>query len=226
MRLTLDPDFTPVTIAGRPWYQHVSGRLLPRISGGDGPEGEGESETDPGPGDGEKPKTLTQAQVDKIVGREKAAAKKAAENELKTWLEAQKGEADLATLDEAARAKAEAEQAKAQADADRAAAASERLAAKVERKLIKAGVDDKQLARIMRTVDLANDADDDAIDAEVEALVETFPAAFAAPDGDGTGKAPSGKTAVKPPAGGQPTKGSLAKGAERYQSKHAKPTAA
>lgn len=224
MRLTLDPDFTPITIAGRPWYQHVSGRLLPAVSGGDGPEGEGETETDPGPGDEGNKATLTQAQVDKIIGREKAAAKKAAENELKTWLEAQKGEADLATLDEAARAKAEADQAKAAADADRAAAAAERLAAKVERKLLKAGFDDKHLARIMKTVDLAPDVDDDDIDAEVQALTDTFGALITA--STATGTAPSGKTPAKPPTGGQPAKGGLAKGAERYQSKFAKPNAA
>lgn len=183
---------------GRHWV-FADGTRLPIVAGGsdepDGEDGDGN-----GDGGGET-KTFTQAEVDRIAARARSEARKAAEREVRDYLDAQKTAADRSQLDEAARAKAEADEAKAQAEADRQAAKAERLAARIERRLVGAGVDDKALARAARLIDLdpADDPDDDTIAAEIDQLKTDVPGLFAANSGTTTATPPPGGTAGRPP---------------------------
>lgn len=153
---------------------------------------------DPGTGAGSddressKPKpstvTLTQAELDALIAREKAAAKKAAED-------AAKQAAERAKMDEAERLKAE------KADAEKAAEAAKReaLAAKVEvaaeRAALAAQVDPGKVDRFLRLVDLADleavtvdgKPDGDAIKKAVESTLADFPEFKAAAGGGRSG---------------------------------------
>lgn len=150
--------------------------------------------------------TLTQAQVDAIVKREKAEATRKAEKDVKDYLSAQKAEADKAAMTEADRAKAEAAEIIAAAAADRAAAAAERLAAKVERRLLAEGVAESALTRATRLLALAPDASDDDIAAEIDAVKADVPGLFTPATGTGKPNPPRPATGTPPPPpkGGQP----------------------
>ena len=107
-------------------------------------------------------------------------------------------------------------------DRAKAEAASERLAAKVERKLVAAGVTDAALARAARMVNLAPDASDDDIAAEVDALKADIPGLFTPAAAGGTPPAPSGVTGSNPPPpGGQGTKTAVQRGRDRWASRKA-----
>ncbi len=220
--------------AGRAYWRHLeSGRIGPVVCGGD--EGEEGDDGDQGD-DGDRPKTFTQAELDRIAGRARTEARKAAQTELAEQLGCTVDEAK-AILDERRAAedgkKSEADKAldaaraaQAAADQARAEAAAERLAAKVERKLTAAGVPEASLARAVRTLALDPDADDDAIAAEIEALQADVPALFtAANDGDDKPKPPPapGGTGAKPPVN-QATKTALDAGAEMARKRHPQPT--
>jgi hypothetical protein len=225
------PEFERTVRSGLPYWLHLpTGRLLPVVSGGatddgdSGREGEGEGENGDGSGDsgGTQDRTLTQAEVDRIIAREKAAARRAAERDVQAYLEAEKAKADEAALSEAERAKAEAARERAEADRLKAEAAAERLTAKLERRLLAAGVPDAALTRVVRMVDLPADADDDTIAAEIDALKADAPALFTPPDGDSNGRQPKppGTTAARGPAGGQGTTTAIERGRERWAAKH------
>lgn len=197
-----DTEFEPVTRGGRPWLRHVAtGREIPVVCGGSEPD-DGDSGDS---GEGGKPPVeeakLTQAQVDAIVAREKAKAQKAADKAAAEAIAAAKAEADKAAMTELDRAKAEAAEVAAAAAKDRAEAAAERLAAKLERRLVAAGIDDKALARAVRTIALDADATDDDIDSEIAALKTDVPGMFPTAGTPVPDKKPTG--APTPPKGGQ-----------------------
>ena len=211
---------------------------------GDGATGSGEGTPPPAGGTGTPPppaaETVSKAEAERQATAAANAAKKAAEQqvadtlgvtvtEAKKIIDAQKSAEDAAksetqkALEAATAAQTAAEQAKSEAAADR-------LAAKVERKLGAAGVDDKALARAIRLVTLDADADDAAIDAEIEALKTDVPGLFAKveePELDADGKpivktpAAPGKPPVKPPAGGGSTATGIEKGRERARAEMA-----
>ncbi len=237
---TFTDDFDLITREGRlHWLHAPTGRVFPFVAGGDdnegGNSGDGDDTTSDADGDGGEGRTFTQAEVDRMTGRARSEAKRAAAKELADELGidvsqakaiiAAKNKADDDAKSEAERAAEAAKTAKAQADADRAAAARERFEAKLERTLTKAGVPEKALARALRLVDLEPGADDDAIAAEIDVLKDDVPGLFEDPSGGENGggerkppRAPSGRTDAKPPAGGQGTKSALDKGREFYKS--------
>lgn len=212
-------DFTLITRSGLPHWLHTpTGRVLPFVSGGDGPEGEDDGG---GGGDGgDPPKTFTQAELDKLAGRRAAEAKKAAAKEIADQLgvtvdQAKKIIADAQAADDAKktdtdRALEAAKAAQAEAEQARADAARERFAAKVERRLTAAGVPEAALARAARLITVDPDADDDALAADIDALKADLPALFqpAANDDSSAGGKPKPppSTGAKPPAGGTGTK--------------------
>lgn len=181
-----------------------------------------------------EPKTFTQEEVDRMVGRARGEAKRSAASELAEQLGCTVEEAkakiaavtaaDDALKSETQRALDAANEAKAEATRARAAADAERLAAKVERKLAAAGVDPKTLARATALVTVSPDADDDAIEAEVEALKADIPALFT-PTAVGA-LPPAGVTPPRQPAthgGGTKTAAERAK--ERFAATHPKSAA-
>lgn len=182
--------------------------------------------TPPGGDGGGDEKTFTQADLDRHAGRVRSEATKAAERKLAEDLgvpidQAKKLIADAKAAEDAAKTDAErlrdgAAAAKTQAEQDRAAAAAEKFAAKLERRLASAGVgagieDEAQaaavMARALRVVNLAADASDDDITAEIDQLKADIPGLFGtqvpAPACGQPATVPSGVTPGKPPAGGQ-----------------------
>lgn len=191
-------------------------------------------------GGGDEPR-FTQADMDRVAGRARADGRSTAVAEFteqlggKTPAEAKaaleaKAEADNAALTDAERARNEAAADRAAAANEKAAAAAERLAVKVERKLIAAGVgtvtgedpDGKKaeaaaaaLARAVRLVTLAPDADDTAIDTEIAAVKADVPALFT-PTGAGS-PPPAGSNPPPPPPPPGSTGGGTKTMAERGQ---------
>jgi hypothetical protein len=165
----------------------ATGRVLPMVRGG----AEGDDNDD----GGTPPKTFTQEELDRITGRARAEAKRAAAAELAEALGCTVDEAkakiaaasaaDDATKSETQKALDAAKAAQAEAEAAKANAAAERLAARIERKLTAAGVPEATLARAARLLDVDPDADDEAIAAEIETLQSEVPALFTS-TGDGT----------------------------------------
>lgn len=222
------------------WLHTPTGRVLPVVSGGDGPNdppaGDPPAGDPPADPPAEQIRTFTQAEYDKHIAAEKAKAKRAAARELEEELGvsasearaivAAKAKADADAMSESDRLKAEAAQAKAEADAERSAAKAERFAARLERKLTAAGIPEAALSRAVRLVDLDADADDDTITAEIDQLRDEIPGLFETPaQTPPAPRAPSGVTPARPPAGGQAAKTALDKGAELYAATR-KPSAA
>lgn len=255
------PEFDlTLTQKGLMWRHTPSGRMLPLISGGDGPndppagqgggDGGGQNGGQGGQGGdgsgGAADPTFSQADLDRVAGRARAEAQRAAQRELAEKLglsfdDAKKiidahNEAEAKNKTEAERLRDEAAAAKAEADKAKADAAAERFASKVERKLAAAGVGKgladeeaaKVMARAVRLVNLATDASDDELSAEIDALKADVPGLFAeaaaAAGGDGKKPtAPSGTTTSgggAPPKGGQAGKSALERGAERWAAKN------
>jgi hypothetical protein len=198
-----------ITIGGkRYWRDPIDGRTVPFVGGGsedaDPPAPPADPPAPPAP-----EATLTQSQVDAIVAREKAQARKAADKAAAEAIAAAKAEADKAAMGEADRARAEAAEITAQAQAVLADANAQRLAAKVERKLLAAGVPETALTRASRMVSLEADATDDDIVAEVEALRTEIPGLFTTP-APSNGEAP--KPGAQPPAPAKPPTGGAPSG--------------
>lgn len=193
------------------------------------------TETPPATGDPVAPAptaeapTVTQDVLNRIVGREKAEAKRKAQQELAEQLgvsvdEAKqiiedKRKADEAAKSEVDKARDEAEQARREAEEARAQAAKDRFDAKLERRLaaagVGAGIDDAGqreglMARALRLIDLSPDADDEQIAAEIEQLKKDIPGLFTA----AKAQAPSGVTGAAPPAS-QASKSPIERGRER-----------
>lgn len=146
-------------------------------TGGDSGAGDAnKADQDNSGADKAKTVTMTQAELDDLITKAKAKAKKAAEDDAKTA-------ADRAKMDEAERLKAE------KADADKATAAAKReaLEAKVEvaaeRYALAADVDPKRVARFLKVADLTDlealtqdgAPDEKAIKRAVDAAVKEWP---------------------------------------------------
>lgn len=186
-------------------------------------------------------KQFTQADLDKHAGRRAAEAKRAAAKELADELgctveEAKQklatlAEAEEAKKDELTKAQEAAAAAKADAEAARAEAARIQREQMIDRKLVAAGVGsghpaDKResvLTRARAALQLAADADAEAIDAEIQATVELIPGLIAPQgpvNGDQRPSAPSGVTSgAQPPPGGQPAKTAIERGRELARSR-------
>lgn len=212
------PDLDPIliTIDGRRfWRDPADGRTVPYIAGGseDADTGAGSGDdagtgTDPGKGDAgtDAGKTFTQADLDRLAGKRAAEAARKAKADIDAYLKSEKDAADLAAMDDVARAKAEADTARAEAASIRAEAAAERLAAKVERWLLAEGVAESALTRATRLLALAPDASDDDIAAEIDAVKADVPGLFTPATGTGKPNPPRPATGTPPPPpkGGQP----------------------
>jgi DNA-binding transcriptional MerR regulator len=179
-------------------------------------------------------KQFSQADLDRFAGRRAAEAKKAAAKELadqlgmtldeaKALIENHR-QAEEAKKDELTRAQEAAAQAKADADAARAEAARLAREQMIDRKLVAAGVGSGHpaeareglLTRARAALQLAADADAEAIDAEIAATLALVPGLVAPPASNGQPPAPSGVTGgAQPPAGGQPGKSAIERGRER-----------
>jgi hypothetical protein len=215
-----EPEIEKLSLLGVPfWVDRDRGRLIPVVRGG----AEGDPPADPPadpptdpPADPPADKTFTQAEVDRMMGRTRSEATKAARTEIESFLASEKAKTDEATLGEAARADA----------------ARERFEAKVERKLGAAGVSDTAIARATRLVNLDPDASDDDIAAEIETLKTEVPGLFTSStedDESGKGKgAPSGVTTSSGSGKGKGTgsKTAMERGRDLYAEKHKKSTTA
>lgn len=192
----------------------------------------------------EPPKTFTQEELDRYAGRRAGEVQRKTKQEIadqlgvslddaKKIIEAAR-EAEAAAKTEAQRELEAASQAKAEAEKAKADAAAERFQSKLERKLYAAGVgagltdseDDQRkrdglMARALRMVDLAPDADDEAIAAEIEQIKADVPGLFTTATAS---SAPSGVTPSKPPTGGQPQTSALDKGRERARAMRPDPS--
>lgn len=221
-------ELIPETIAkimwkGRPSWLYSDGTILPVISGGDG-SGEGAgTEDNAGEGGtgtgttGEEPK-FTQADLNRLLAREKSDGKRVAQaeflqalgvtdlDEAKSVLQAAK-DAEQQQLTEAQRAKREADAEKNKATQAQAEAATLRQAAMVERALIRAGIgiDDKdgdeQLELVSRMVVVEPDADQDAVNAAVADLKKKMPQLFS-PEKKPEPKVPGGDPGRQPRGAG------------------------
>jgi hypothetical protein len=232
-------DLIRIDIDGKPmWRDQSTGRCVPVVSGG--AEGDPPTPpTPPAPPESDPPASFTQADLDRIVGREKAEAKRTAEKQFAETLGvtvdeakaiiAAKNTADDAAKSEAQRALDAATATQAEAVQAKADAVRERFEAKVERALVNAGVGSgiedpakaaAAVTRATRMVTLDTDSDDAAIAAEIEALKADVPGLFTTPTAAG-GTPPSGVTGARPPQGGQGNVTALEAGAALYQSQKA-----
>jgi DNA-binding transcriptional MerR regulator len=174
-------------------------------------------------------RTFTQAELDRIAGRERAQGKRAAEQafaadlgmsveEVKAALKA-KNDADLAAMSEADRKLAEANDLVKTATAREAAAAARDRSADIRAALADADVPSKVAGRLLSLVDAelgGNPADADHIAAAIEAVKTDLPALFApAADPQTQVRPPNGDPRGKPPAGGQATVTAIQRGADR-----------
>lgn len=188
-------------------YRLMPHKLLPYLDADDGAgsggagDGEGDEGTEGGEGaqsGGGAERTLTQAEVDKIVAREKRKAADAVRKELEdaaakaSLSETEKLKADLAERDKAIAAATE--------RANRRAISSE---AQVQ--ALAAGIRADRVAAAIRLADLSDiECDDDgepdveAIKSSIQTVLKTYPewAATASGDGGGVG------SGAKPASGG------------------------
>lgn len=229
-------DATAVGVVERDggiFHLFSDGGLLPVVRGGAPDDDDPDTNKDK-----DKPKTYTQADLDRMLAREKDQGERAGEakgmrkaleqlgvdpdkvkpEDLKdTLARARKAEEDAKT--EAQREKDAAAQEKTAAQREKDAAALERHTAAVERYLVRAGVgagetDDakaaKAIERAARLVDVELGAEPEKIQAAVAELKTDMPALFGATSG---GEQPDGDPKVNPKP--NPTgKSSVAKGRE------------
>jgi hypothetical protein len=216
-------------------FTGLPGYLAPPDDGGQGGDG-GDDDGDDDKGSGDAQRTLTQAQIDRMIGRERTTAERAAARRLLEDLGVKDaGEAKrlLAEAKKAAdkdrteteRAQTEAAEHKTAAEQARREAATAKLQLKIDRKLLAADADPARLERISKNVfvDLDDDADDAAIDAAIAAMKsetpEWFKAGGAGDDDKGTkrtGPAPSGAaTGGHGPNGRAKPEDAMTRGRER-----------
>lgn len=202
---------------GRRSWLYSDGTILPVISGGDGsgdpPEGD-PPEGDPPNGDDKK---FSQADLNRLLAREKSDGKRTGQAELlqalgvtnldeaKEIIAQRKADEDK-LLSDTQKAQKEAEREKAEAATAKAEAANERMQARKERALIRAGIDDGQIELVARLIDVDNDADQDTVNAAVEELKTKMPQLFEEPDPSKVPdpSKPPGSNPGRPPRGGGP----------------------
>ena len=243
MRLDTRPQLTvfPEThrLAGkRAWLFPASGRLVPVVSGGDGPTDppapQPAPQTQPTPAPSTPPPAglqwtpEQQAELARIAAREKDEGRRAAEqtvaqqlgctvDEAKAILERHRN-AERDAMSEAERAKADAETARAAAQQAEAQAKKALRDANVTLALTNAGVRADRRDAAIRLTTIADDADDAAIAAAVEATKTAYPEFFTAPAQPTPSSVPGGPAPTP-----TPTPGGLAAGAElakQYAAEH------
>jgi hypothetical protein len=123
-------------------------------------------------------------------------------------------DAEKTELQKAQDALARAELAATQARTEAAAAQRARL---IERALVAKGANPAHVERLTRLVDVPADADEAAVNAEVDKLAAEFSAVFSAA---GAPPAPSGHTGGKPPASSSGGKTAYERGQERWAQQH------
>lgn len=217
---TIPETVCQFTWRGRRSWLYSDGTILPVISGGDG-EGDGAGEGgdgangDGGGDDGEK--KFSQADLNRLLAREKSDGKRVAMAEALSALgvkdidEAKNiittvKDAEQKNLSDAEKAKNEAIKAREDADKEKAEAAREKLSAMKERALVKAKVADEQISLVAKLVEVDDGADQDAVNVAVEDLKKTMPQLFepANPDpkppGGNPGRQPRGGNNQQTPA--------------------------
>lgn len=171
-------------------WQFSDGTTLPVVSGGSdlppAPPAPPAPPTDP-PKD--PPKAFTQDDITRIATREKAEGRQAGINEILKDLgvtDLEEGKALLKRMRDAedaqkTQAQKDAEKAaadKLEAEAIKAEAAKDRMIAQVERALLRAGVPDAKLEKVVRFIDVEPGADATKITEAVEAVKKDFPELF------------------------------------------------
>lgn len=199
---TIPETIAKITWKGRPSWLYSDGTILPVIAGGadEGGEGSGdgtggENGTGTGTGAGGDEPKFTQADLNRLLAREKSDGKRVAQaeflqslgvnnlDEAKAVLEAAR-EAEAKNLSEAEKAKKEAETARSNADREAQEALTIKQAAMVERALLRAGIgiDDKdgdeQLELVARMVVVEPDATQDQVNEAVADLKKKMPQLF------------------------------------------------
>ena len=196
-------------------------------AGGSGPAGQGAPPANAGAGGGGSGRRgaagtgLTQADVDKAAREAKkaataelAAALGCSIDEAKTIIAERKAAQD-AEKTEAQRAREAADAEKASAAEEKRLAALDRKALRTERALLAAKVNDKRLEKAARLIlaELADDADEAAVTAAVEAFKKDTPEWFT-PAGTAPGYDPAGNPGA---GGGNEGKTGMEKGRLRAQ---------
>lgn len=213
----------PETIAkimwkGRPSWLYSDGTILPVICGGDGSTegGDGGDDGDGANGDGgdDSDKKFTQADLNRLLAREKSDGKRVAMAEALSALgvkdiDEAKGiitrvkDAEQKNLSDAEKAKNEAIAARQSADDEKALAAREKLQAMKERALIRAKIEDDQINLVSKLVEVDDGADQDAVNAAVEDLKKAMPQLFAPAEDKQDPKPPGGNPGRQPRKGNQ-----------------------
>jgi len=219
----------PETIAkikwkGRDCWLYSDGTILPVISGGaDEGDGNGGDGQDNGTGSGDSEPKFTQADLNRLLAREKSDGKRVAQAEFlqslgvnslddaKAILDAAR-EADAKNLSEAEKAKKDAETARSKADQEAVEARQLKQAAMVERALLRAGIGvdekdgDEQLELVARMVVVEPDATQDQVNDAVAELKKKMPQLFETNRKVPDPKTPGGDPGRQPRgAGGQPS---------------------
>lgn len=161
---------------------------------GNGGTGDGGNENGNEGGDkgGDEKKEFSQAELNRIMAREKGEGKRAALREITEKLgiesleEAQEiltkaREAEDKKKSETDRERERATREREEAEREKAEARRERLTARIERALFKHGVPEDELEDVSALVKVEDDADADAVQEAVEALKKRLPRLFAAP---------------------------------------------
>lgn len=193
--------------------------------GGEG-GGSGGSGGDTGGDGGDGDKGVPQSKVNELVGNTRSETRKQTEEriakdlgvpieEAKELIAEARKKRDSETS-EAEKERQAAEKARKEADDEKAQAARERHEAKIERQLVRAGVSDEKLDRARRVLEVADDADVEAVKKAVEALKSDEPAWFGAEEGSGKKlpPAPGSDPKGKPPAKTK-SEDAFTRGAER-----------
>lgn len=184
-----------------------------------------------GKGD-EGTRTLTQAELNRMMSREKEQGRNSATSALAKDLGVSIEEAkDIVAAhkkreedekSDAQKAKDAADKAKAEADVKVSDSDREKHELKVERALIRAGVpldDDKAISRALKLVEVEVGDDDDAIKDAVKALKKDMPVLFESSEDDANGKkAPNSDPKGKAPHQKQ-NETAFSKGAERARAR-------
>jgi multidrug efflux pump subunit AcrA (membrane-fusion protein) len=214
--MTLIPETVcQFTWRGRRSWLYSDGTILPVISGGDGDDPDPKDPPDPAD-DGDK--KFSQADLNRLLAREKNDGKRAGQSELlqalgvnnldeaKEIIAARKAAEDAA-LSDADKARKEAEREKAEAATAKAEAAREKLDSRIERALVRAHIPDDQIELVARMVVVEDGADQDKVNDAVEDLKKKMPQLFEEPDPNRAPDPakPPGSNPGRPPRGGAPT---------------------
>lgn len=177
---------------------------------------------------------FTQQQMSDVAAAEKAKATRAAQKKAKAELEAELGMSvsdaqklvaqqaavEEAQMTELEKVRRESDEAKREAAELRAEVLRERLDIKAERALVAAGVVISATARLVRLLDLSDDADDDAIVEAIEQLRAEMPQLFTETEPEEVaqlGRSGVSRSGSQPPKNPAPVTTGIDAGRQRFR---------